>query len=233
MRYIKNRYVIFALCLIVSGVIAFVIVPKRNNSAQELTEVVRVTQRIEKNTVITEDMLKTEQIPKQGVPETIIADKSDIVGKISAVTLLPEDNLVPDKFSDTLSLTDTELYDMDNTERLAISVSVNTLASSVSGKLLPGDVVSVYGFVNETKMLAEYADLRYLEVLAVTNSSAEDLSSRKYDSEKDSSDKVIPATVTLSVNQNQAEELVVLENTSSLHIVFVGRGNLSRKLLQN
>ena len=146
---------------------------------------------------------------------------------------MPEDNLVPDKFSDTLSLTDTELYDMDNTERLAISVSVNTLASSVSGKLLPGDVVSVYGFVNETKMLAEYADLRYLEVLAVTNSSAEDLSSRKYDSEKDSSDKVIPATVTLSVNQNQAEELVVLENTSSLHIVFVGRGNLSRKLLQN
>ena len=67
----------------------------------------------------------------------------------------------------------------------------------------------------------------------VSNANAEELSERTSGSETDSSDKVIPATVTLSVNRNQAQELVVLENTSSIHIVFVGRGEISRKLLQN
>ncbi|MBQ2944840.1 MAG: hypothetical protein IJD93_09170, partial [Ruminococcus sp.] len=83
------------------------------------------------------------------------------------------------------------------------------------------------------KMLSEYTDLQYVEVIGVSNSSAEELSTRNADSETDSSDKVIPSTVTLSVNRNQAQELVVLENTSNIHIVFVGRGEISRKLLQN
>ena len=137
------------------------------------------------------------------------------------------------KFTEVGTDADKALYEMDNSEQLAISVTLANLASSVSGKIQLGDVVSVYGFINETKQLADYTDLQYIEVIGVSNSSAEELSTRNSDSETDSSDKVVPATVTLSVNRNQAQELVVLENTSSIHIVFVGRGEISRKLLQN
>lgn len=232
-KYIKNRYVIFALCLILAGVIAFVIVPKSNKSMAELVDVVKVTRQIEKNTQITEDMLEIKQLPKQAVTENTITDKKKIIGKVASVQLLPEDNLVMQKFTDISSVSDKALYEMDGSEKLAISVTVDSLASSVSGKIMPGDVVSVYGFLNETKMLSEYTDLQYVEVIGVSNSSAEELSTRNADSETDSSDKVIPSTVTLSVNRNQAQELVVLENTSNIHIVFVGRGEISRKLLQN
>ncbi len=232
-KYIKNRYVIFALCLILAGVIAFVIVPKSNKNMAESVDVVKVTKQIEKNTQITEDMLEIKQMPKQAVTQNAITDKKQIVGKVSNVQLLPEDNLVMQKFTDVGTETDKALYEMDNSEQLAISVTLANLASSVSGKIQPGDVVSVYGFINETKQLADYTDLQYIEVIGVSNSSAEELSTRNSDSETDSSDKVIPATVTLSVNRNQAQELVVLENTSSIHIVFVGRGEISRKLLQN
>ena len=232
-KYIKNRYVIFALCLILAGVIAFVIVPKSNKNMAESVDVVKVTKQIEKNTQITEDMLEIKQMPKQAVTQNTITDKKQIVGKVSNVQLLPEDNLVMQKFTDVGTETDKALYEMDNSEQLAISVTLANLASSVSGKIQPGDVVSVYGFINETKQLADYTDLKYIEVIGVSNSSAEELSTRNSDSETDSSDKVIPATVTLSVNRNQAQELVVLENTSSIHIVFVGRGEISRKLLQN
>lgn len=232
-KYIKNRYVIFALCLILAGVIAFVIVPKSNKNMAESVDVVKVTKQIEKNTQITEDMLEIKQMPKQAVTQNTITDKKQIVGKVSNVQLLPEDNLVMQKFTDVGTETDKALYEMDNSEQLAISVTLANLASSVSGKIQPGDVVSVYGFINETKQLADYTDLQYIEVIGVSNSSAEELSTRNSDSETDSSDKVIPATVTLSVNRNQAQELVVLENTSSIHIVFVGRGEISRKLLQN
>ena len=232
-KYIKNRYVIFELCLILAGVIAFVIVPKSNKNMAELVDVVRVTRQIEKNTQITEDMLEIKQLPKQAVTENTITDKKKIIGKVASVQLLPEDNLVMQKFTDISSVSDKALYEMDGSEKLAISVTVDSLASSVSGKIMPGDVVSVYGFLNETKMLSEYTDLQYVEVIGVSNSSAEELSTRNADSETDSSDKVIPSTVTLSVNRNQAQELVVLENTSNIHIVFVGRGEISRKLLQN
>lgn len=233
MKYIKNRYVIFALCLILAGVIAFVIVPKSNRNMAESVDVVKVTKQIEKNTQITEDMLEIKQMPKQAVTQSTITDKKQIVGKVSNVQLLPEDNLVMQKFTEVGTETDKALYEMDNSEQLAISVTLANLASSVSGKIQPGDVVSVYGFINETKQLADYTDLQYIEVIGVSNSSAEKLSTRNSDSETDSSDKVVPATVTLSVNRNQAQELVVLENTSSIHIVFVGRGEISRKLLQN
>lgn len=233
MKYIKNRYVIFALCLILAGVIAFVIVPKSNRNMAESVDVVKVTKQIEKNTQITEDMLEIKQMPKQAVTQNAITDKKQIVGKVSNVQLLPEDNLVMQKFTEVGTETDKAFYEMDNSEQLAISVTLANLASSVSGKIQPGDVVSVYGFINETKQLADYTDLQYIEVIGVSNSSAEELSTRNSDSETDSSDKVVPATVTLSVNRNQAQELVVLENTSSIHIVFVGRGEISRKLLQN
>ena len=232
-KYIKNRYVIFALCLILAGVIAFVIVPRSNKNMAESVDVVKVTKQIEKNTQITEDMLEIKQMPKQAVTQNTITDKKQIVGKVSNVQLLPEDNLVMQKFTDVGTESDKALYEMDNSEQLAISVTLANLASSVSGKIQPGDVVSVYGFINETKQLADYTDLQYIEVIGVSNSSAEELSTRNSDSETDSSDKVVPATVTLSVNRNQAQELVVLENTSSIHIVFVGRGEISRKLLQN
>ena len=232
-KYLKNRYVIFALCLILSGIIAFVIVPKANKNMGDAVNVVKVIKRIEKNTQISEDMLAIKQLPKIAVPDNAITDKSMIIGKAAAVTLYPEDNLIPQKFISLDTVGDKAFYDMDNTEQIAVSVTVSSLAASVSGKIMPGDVVSVYGFVTETKTLAEYTDLLYLEVIGVSNANAEELSERTSGSETDSSDKVIPATVTLSVNRNQAQELIMLENTSSLHIVFVGRGETSRKLLQN
>ena len=85
MKYIKNRYVIFVLCLILAGVIAFVIVPKSNKNMAESVDVVKVTKQIEKNTQITEDMLEIKQMPKQAVTQSTITDKKQIVGKVSNV----------------------------------------------------------------------------------------------------------------------------------------------------
>ena len=232
MRILKNKYVIFALCMALSGVIAFLLVPIGNENLTNAIEVVRVSRRIEKNTMITEDMLEYVAVMPLNLPEHIIKDKQSIVGKVSAVTLLPQDNLMPVIFNDTYSITNNEFYNMDNPDKLAVSVSVKTLAASVSGKLLPSDVVSLYGYNTESKTLVLHDDLMYVEVLSITNSKAEDLDKRQSNSESDTSDAVIPATITLSVNRNQAKELIELENTGNIHIVFVGRGETSRNLLE-
>lgn len=229
---LKNKYVVFALCIVLSGVIAFVLVPIGNENLTNTVEIVRVSRQIEKNTIITEDMLQYIAVMPLNLPTNIIKEKQSIVGKVAAVALLPEDNLIPEKFTDTYSITNKEFYDMDTPNKLAVSVSIKSLAASVSGKLLPGDVISVYGFHSEQKNLISYDDLMYLEVLAITNSKAEDLDKRESNMETDTSDAIIPTTITLSVNQNQAEELIELENTGNIHIVFVGRGESSRHLLE-
>ena len=231
MKILKNKYVIFAICLILSGIIAFVIVPTSNESLSGAVEIVRVSKQIEKNTIISDDMLEYATVIPMGLPDDIIKEKQAIIGKVAAVTLLPQDNLVPQKFTDTYSITNKELYNMDNPNNLAVSISVKTLAASMSGKLLPGDVVSLYGFSLENKSLVLYDDLIYVEVLAITNSKAEDLDKRTANSESDTSDVVIPSTITLSVNRTQAKELVELENTANIHVVFVGRGEKSQGLL--
>lgn len=231
MRIFKNKYVIFALCMALSAIIAFVIVPTNNDNLTSQVEVIRVTRQIKKNTIITEDMLEYVAVMPLNLPENIIKDKQNIVGKVSAITLLPQDNLIPEKFINSYSITNKEFYDMDNPDKLAVSVSVKTLAASVSGKLLPGDVVSLYGFNTESKTLVLHDDLMYVEVLAVTNSKAEDLDKRQAGLESDTSDVVIPSTITLSVNRNQARELIELENTGNIHIVFIGRGETSHGLL--
>lgn len=231
MRIFKNKYVVFALCMALSAIIAFVIVPTNNDNLTSQVEVIRVTRQIEKNTIITEDMLEYVAVMPLNLPENIIKDKQSIVGKVSAITLLPQDNLIPEKFIDAYSITNKEFYDMDNPDKLAVSVSVKTLAASVSGKLLPGDVVSLYGFNTDSKTFVLHDDLMYVEVLAVTNSKAEDLDKRQAGLESDTSDVVIPSTITLSVNRNQARELIELENTGNIHVVFIGRGETSQGLL--
>jgi len=198
MKILKNKYVIFAICLILSGIIAFVIVPTSNESLSGAVEIVRVSKQIEKNTIISDDMLEYATVIPMGLPDDIIKEKQAIIGKVAAVTLLPQDNLVPQKFTDTYSITNKELYNMDNPNNLAVSISVKTLAASMSGKLLPGDVVSLYGFSLENKSLVLYDDLIYVEVLAITNSKAEDLDKRTANSESDTSDVVIPSTITVS-----------------------------------
>lgn len=230
-KFFKNKYIVCALCLLLSGIIAFVIVPTKNEKLSGSVEIVRVSKQIEKNTVITENMLEYVKVMPMGLPDDIIKEKKAVVGKIAAVTLLPQDNLIPQKFTDTYSITNKEFYNTDNPNRLAVSVSVKSLAASLSGKLLPGDVVSLYGFNTESKSLVLYDDLMYVEVLAVTNSKAEDLDKRAVSKETDTNDAVIPSTVTLSVNRNQAKELVELENKGTIHIVFVGRGEKSQGLL--
>lgn len=55
-------------------------------------------------------MLAIKQLPKIAVPDNMITDKSMIIGKAAAVTLYPEDNLIPQKFISLDSVGDKAFY---------------------------------------------------------------------------------------------------------------------------
>lgn len=226
MRLLKNKVFIAVICFVLAAVISFIIIPRQKKDT-DIIQVVRTTSTIPENTYLTGNMFKLIEVSAGSVPDNAITDIESVVGKYSTTVIYSGDNIIAEKLSS--EPTDSGLYAL-NADEYAISIQIEDLAKGFSGKLLEGDVVSVYGFNDTTKTMETYPDLKYVKVLAVTNSKGEDLAKAKQE-DTTSSDAVIPAAVTLKVNENQAKELVQLTNTGKAHIVFAGRGAVGESLL--
>lgn len=233
MKLFKNKIFIACLCLLVAAAIAFGLVPTINSRTRDVETVVRVKKVIPENTLITADMLTTVEIGTYGNPADIVKDAKSIVGQYSAVELLPSDNLILAKFKPTQDLQDSRLYSLEE-KKLAVSVTIKNLAASLSGKLQVGDVVSVYaalrgGATGMEDTIKLYPELELVEVAAVTNAKA--INTNTQDSNTEANKDIIPATVTLIVNPAQARRLIEIENCGSVHIAFVGRGDVAKAKL--
>jgi pilus assembly protein CpaB len=198
-----------------------------NSAITAKTEVVRVSKDILKGEAITKDMLQVVEIGEYNLPDTVIRDKTEIIGKYANSDIYTGDYLMADKLSDGPLVNYAYLYDFDGTER-AISVTIKTFAAGFSGKLEPGDIVTVmvsdYG---ERKETITPVELQYVQVLAVTASSG--LDTQEYVPDEDSDyiedEKELPSTITLKVTAEQAKLLADLEIKGKIHAVFVYRGS--------
>ena len=105
-------------------------------------------------------------------------------------------------------------------KKQAISVTIKSFATGLSGKLESGDIVTVivadYQGKGETAIPPE---LQYVEVISVTASSGYDANTGEVVDEKE-----LPSTVTLLVTTEQAKVLAELEQDSELHLALVYRG---------
>lgn len=217
MKILRNRTVLGVICILLSLIICFGLVPIFNRSASEKTVVLRVCSAVQKGEQITENMVQNITVGAYNLPSNIATDKTDVVGKFAAADLSVGDYILPDKLSDEPADTDQYLYDLTS-EKYAVSVTVKSLAAGVSGKLQGGDVVAVivpnYKNLGETMIPNE---LQYVRVLAVTAESG-------IDTDTSAEEKELPATVTLSATVEQAKLLAELEQESEIHLALVYRG---------
>lgn len=241
MNILKSKLLIAALCILISAVIVWQ-VSKYAESSKDVTKIIKLTTQVEPNVEIKENMIREVEAGKFNLPNGLINDRKDIIGKYSAETIYPDDILFPVKFKDKADMPDQFLYEL-KPEQVAVSVSIKTLAAGMSGKLMPGDIVSVLvykkgdyqeGGTPEGEVV-EYPDLKYVEIGAINNNKAQDLGVETKDVMKDESttsmDTIIPATVTLLVNERQAKTLAMADNTGVIHIVFRGRGSAAADML--
>lgn len=103
------------------------------------------------------------------------------------------------------------------------------MASCVTGKLIEGDVVSIYYYDTTEKKVIENPLLKYVEVLATSNSSGVDVSTAAMDENQDDN---IPTTLTLKVSREQAEALTKMEYEGNIHVTFVARGEKAANYIQ-
>ena len=213
MSIFKNRTVIGVICILLALVICFGITPLFNQSISQKAEIVRVTKDIHAGELITKDMVTTAEVGSYNLP-------SGVVGKYAKADLAVGDYILAAKLSDAPAAENAYLYNLDGTKQ-AISVTIKSFATGLSGKLQSGDIVSVivadYPEDGETTIPAE---LQYVEIISVTASTGYDANT----GEAKGDEKELPSTVTFLVLPEQAKVLAELEQVAKLHLALVYRG---------
>lgn len=219
MKIFRNRTVIGVLCILLALIICFGITPLFSRSASEKTEIIRVTKDIKEGDEITAEMVQTVEVGAYNLPQNLMTDKKDVVGKYATADLAAGDYILSSKLSAVPAAENAYLYNLDGTKQ-AISVTIKSFATGLSGKLESGDIVTVivadYQGKGETAIPPE---LQYVEVISVTASSGYDANTGEVVDEKE-----LPSTVTLLVTTEQAKVLAELEQDSELHLALVYRG---------
>lgn len=219
MKIFRNRTVIGVLCILLALIICFGVTPLFSRSASEKTEIVRVTKDIKEGDEITAEMVQSVEVGAYNLPQNLMTDKKEVVGKYATADLAAGDYILSSKLSAVPAAENAYLYNLDG-KKQAISVTIKSFATGLSGKLESGDIVTVivadYQGKGETAIPPE---LQYVEVISVTASSGYDANTGEVVDEKE-----LPSTVTLLVTTEQAKVLAELEQDSELHLALVYRG---------
>ena len=219
MKIFRNRTVIGVLCILLALIICFGVTPLFSRSASEKTEIVRVTKDIKEGDEITAEVIQTVEVGAYNLPQNLMTDKKEVIGKYATADLVAGDYILSSKLSAVPAAENAYLYNLDG-KKQAISVTIKSFATGLSGKLESGDIVTVivadYQGKGETAIPPE---LQYVEVISVTASSGYDANTGEVVDEKE-----LPSTVTLLVTTEQAKVLAELEQDSELHLALVYRG---------
>ena len=142
MSFLKNRTVLGVICIVLSLLISFVVAPLFNSSISQKTDIVRVIKDIKAGDQITREMLKTVEVGSYNLPKNVVKDVDTAIGKYAAADMAAGDYILSSKLTDVPAAENAYLYHLDG-EKQAISVTLKSFATGLSGKLITGDIVSV------------------------------------------------------------------------------------------
>jgi len=219
LNYFKNRTVLGITCIVLALIICFVLSPIISNTGEKQITVVRVQSDIKSGDEITKEMVSEVKMSSTNQPDGIVSDDKEVIGKYATVDMIKGDNVLKSKIADTPYVENTYLAGLDGTNR-AISVTLKSFATGLSGKLKSGDIVSIIApDYQKTGMTIVPLELQFVEVIAATNKSGADVD------EVAEEEGELPSTVTLLVSEKQSLLLADLEKSGTIHISLVYRGD--------
>lgn len=252
MRFLRNKFVIGILCIVIGVTAGFVLLPKSQDADTVKTNVVRLKQDVTTGTKLEQKMMEVISVAADTVPSGAASTIESYAGKYASSQLYKGDILTSDKVRDTL--VDPVAAAAAKGKQL-VSVTLPNLSSGVSGTLLPGDVVSVMVTtkvmqINPNNNTATQVDengviistpvntlissiaqetqtiipeeLRYLEICRVT--SADGTDALVNDEKDEEHPNRLPVTITFYATEKQALKLAEVEQNGELHITFLARG---------
>lgn len=226
-KLFKNKVFIGAMCLLLAGILAFVLLPQLYRAQASTEEIVMLKQTVEYGTIITEDMLTVTKVGAYGLPDSVVRLKSEIIGLIAGETIYAGEYLWWARF------TTSESYEkIDNIANYGLSegtylltISLPSESSGIAGILRAGDAVDVYGYTDGSGAAVVSKALTAVKVYTVLNKkllSLDELDAKlKTAPDADPSNyDLSPAYVVFIVDEQQAEILIGLEKDKSLHLAL-------------
>ena len=205
-------------CIVLAFVICFVISPLVSRTGNKTVSVVRVVNDIKSGDEITKNMVSEVKVPNTNQPDNIVSDTKSVIGKYASMDMIKGDYVLKEKVADTPYVENTYFAKLDG-EKRAISVTLKSFATGLSGKLKSGDIVSVIApDYQKSGMTVVPVELQYVEVIAATAKTGADVENVGEDESE------LPSTVTLLATEAQAKMLAELEKTGTIHMSLIYRG---------
>ncbi len=217
-NFLKNRIILGVACIVASLIICFGLTPLFNDAVAATTTIVRVNAEIKQGELITARMVTAVEVGGYNLPANVICEMGDVVGKYAAADFSKGDYILAGKVSDVPPSKNAYFGRLDGTNR-ALSITIQSFAAGLSGKLGQGDVISlIANNVGDFRETVIPPELQYVEVLATTIRDGTDSDEQEGEKEE------LPSTVTVLVAPEQARLLVELEQGGNLHAALVCQG---------
>ncbi|MDD3337453.1 MAG: RcpC/CpaB family pilus assembly protein [Lachnospiraceae bacterium] len=217
----KNRTVIGIICMVLAVITTFAIAPMVNRLTSDTTTVIRLAGEVKQGAQITEDKIETAVVKTDSIPSGILNDKSAVVGKYASGNLYAGDYFTAGKLTSEANTADDVFASLDGS-KVAVSITIDTFAAGLSGKLQNGDIISVIVTDKETGTTTIPGSLKYLKVITTTTAGGVDKDSVV---KNDDGTYELPSTVTVLVNTEQAKLLAKYEDNSTMQTALVYRGD--------
>lgn len=224
---LNNRFIFGILSLVLAAVIAFVALPTIARQTNGKTEIVRITQPVLKGEKITSDNAEVVEVGGYNLPSNVAHSMEDVEGLYVTADLAAGDYILTSKVSTVPVSSDVALNDIPS-GKVAISLTVKTLASGLSDKLQPGDIIRIYHFLETAE---EVPELRFVKVLSVTDSDGINVDNTREPTEGEEPQQ--SATITVLASPEQARIITEMENDGVAHVALISRNNdqLAEELL--
>lgn len=225
---LNNRFLFGILSLLLSAIIAFIAIPTMASQTNGKTEIIRVTSPIAKGEEITSEAVEVIEVGSYNLPDNVARSMQDVAGRYAAADFEAGDYILASKVSLIPITSDVALNNLPS-GKVAISLTVKTLASGLSDKLQPGDIIRIYHYLDTAR---EVPELRYVQVLSVTDSDGNNVDNTAELEEGE--EKQQSATITVLASPEQAEVITGIENDGTAHVALICRNNeeLAAELLQ-
>lgn len=216
----KNRTVIGVICMVVAVAVTFLIAPLVNRLSSDTSEVIRLATDVKQGVQITADHLEVARVKTDSIPVGTLNDPKEVIGKYAASALYAGDYLTSTKLTGEANTASDVFASLDGS-KVAVSVTIDTFAAGLSGKLENGDIISMIVVDKELGKAYIPAALRYMKVITTTTSGGIDQDSIV---KNEDGSYEIPSTVTLLANTEQAKLLARYNAETTLTVALVYRG---------
>ena len=219
----KNRTAIGIVCIILAVAVTFVVSPLVNNISDKKTEVICFVADVSHGTEIKDTDVEIVKISNSALPEKVIKDKKSVVGKFATADIFKGDFATESKVTDNANTANDVMASLKG-DKVAMSITINSFAGGLSGKLENGDIVSIY-VTDKDNHTEVPASLKYVKVITTTTSGGIDENDVV---ENEDGSFELPSTITLLVSSKQATVLANYEENASMHIALVFRGDTEK-----